>query len=72
VAKSDQFKALARSSPPLVAAKGDGAPSARTRTAIDDLKITLKENIDLGQVVRIEAAPGNVIDTYLHRRTAAA
>ncbi len=31
-------------------------------------KVALKENIELGRVVRIEAAPGNVVDTYLHRQ----
>ncbi|MCB0960771.1 MAG: translation elongation factor Ts, partial [Acidimicrobiales bacterium] len=36
--------------------------------AIDDLKVVLKENIELGEVVRFEAADGNVIDTYVHRQ----
>jgi translation elongation factor EF-Ts len=39
---------------------------AERATILDDLKITLKEKIELGEVVRIEAAPGNVIDSYLH------
>ena len=30
------------------------------------MRITLKEKIELGEVVRIEAAAGNVIDSYLH------
>ena len=33
---------------------------------LEDLKITLKEKIELGEVVRFEAAPGNVLDSYLH------
>jgi elongation factor Ts len=33
---------------------------------VDDLKVTLKENIELGDVVRFEAADGAVIDSYLH------
>jgi elongation factor Ts len=33
---------------------------------IDDMKITLKENISIGQVVRIEAPESGVIDSYLH------
>jgi elongation factor Ts len=33
---------------------------------LDDLKITLKEKIELGEVTRIEAAAGNVIDSYQH------
>jgi elongation factor Ts len=39
---------------------------AERSSILDDLKITLKEKIELGDVVRIEAAPGNVIDSYLH------
>ena len=33
---------------------------------LDDLKITLKENIELGRVVRLEAGDGEIIDSYLH------
>jgi elongation factor Ts len=65
VAKSDQFVALANELAELVAAKGTDAVAER-QDAIDDLKVTLKENIELGRVVRFEAAPGNVLDTYLH------
>ena len=36
--------------------------------AIDDMKVLLKENIDLGRVIQIAPAAGNVIDTYLHRQ----
>ena len=36
------------------------------RQNLDDLKITLKENIELGRVVRLEAGDGEVIDSYLH------
>jgi elongation factor Ts len=49
----------------LVAENGEDAAKEKGE-AIDDLKVTLKENIDLGQVVRFQAAPGNLIDTYLH------
>lgn len=67
VAKSDQFTALVDDLAGLVAAGGEGAVDQR-RDAIDDLKVTLKENIELGAVVRLEAADGNVLDTYLHRQ----
>jgi len=67
VAKSDQFTALVQEIAALVAASGDDAAGAKA-DAIDDLKVVLKENIELGQVIRIEAAPGHVIDTYLHRQ----
>ena len=51
--------------PQLVVAKGEAAVAERA-AILDDLKITLKEKIELGEVVRIEAAPGNVLDSYLH------
>jgi len=65
VAGSDAFKAEADALAALVAAKGEAAVAERA-SILDDLKITLKEKIELGEVVRIEAAPGNVIDSYLH------
>jgi elongation factor Ts len=65
VASSDQFKAEAAALAELVVAKGEAAVAERA-TILDDLKITLKEKIELGEVVRIEAAPGNTIDSYLH------
>ena len=65
VAGSDQFKAEAQAFAELVAAKGEAAVSERT-AILDDLKITLKEKIELGEVARIEAAAGNVIDSYQH------
>jgi elongation factor Ts len=65
VAASDQFKGEADTLATLVAAKGEAAVAERA-TILDDLKITLKEKIELGDVVRIEAAPGNVIDSYQH------
>jgi elongation factor Ts len=65
VASSDAFKSLADELAELVVAKGADAVGEK-QAVIDDLKITLKENIDLGQVVRIEAAAGNVVDSYLH------
>ena len=65
VAKSPQFVALADELAQLVADDGEDAVSAR-QDAIDDLKVTLKENIALGEVVRFSAAAGDVLDTYLH------
>ncbi len=44
-----------------------GAAAVAERAAIlEDLKITLKENIDLGDIVRFEAAAGNLLDSYVH------
>jgi elongation factor Ts len=65
VAGSDQFKSEAEALAELVAAEGVDATSSRSSN-LDDLKITLKENIDLGRVVRLEAGEGEVIDSYLH------
>jgi elongation factor Ts len=65
VAASDQFKGEADTLAGLVAAKGEAAVAERA-SVLDDLKITLKEKIELGEVVRIEAASGNVLDSYQH------
>jgi len=64
VAKSTGFTEVLRTIADAVLAEGE--PGDASHDAIDDLKVTLKENIELGTVVRIEAAPGNVLDTYLH------
>ena len=65
VASSDQFKAEANALVELVVAKGAEAVAEHT-AIIDDLKIVLKENISIGDVVRFEAADGNVLDSYVH------
>jgi elongation factor Ts len=65
VAGSDAFKDEAQALAELVAAGGEAAVAQRT-TNLEQLQITLKENIELGEVVRIEAAAGNVLDSYLH------
>ena len=65
VAKSEQFVALASSLADLVASKGEAAVDERTEE-IDNLKLTLKENISVGRVVRIEAPADGVVDSYLH------
>jgi elongation factor Ts len=65
VAASDAFKGEAGTLAALVAAKGTAAVAERS-DELDAMKVTLKENIELGDVVRIEAAAGNVLDSYLH------
>jgi elongation factor Ts len=67
VAASEQFKAEADTLAHLVAAKGEAAVSERS-AQLEDLKIVLKEKIELGEVVRIEAASGNTIDSYVHNQ----
>jgi elongation factor Ts len=65
VAKSPQFVEVANDLAALVAAKGEEAAAER-QDAIDDLRLSLKEHIELGRVVYFKAAPGNVLETYLH------
>ena len=65
VAKSEQFVAFAATLADLVATEGEAAIDAKA-DEIDTLKITLKENISVGRVVRIEAPEGGVVDSYLH------
>jgi elongation factor Ts len=65
VAGSDQFKSEADALAKIVAAEGVDATASRSSN-LDDLKITLKENIELGRVVRLEAGDGEIIDSYLH------
>ena len=65
VASSDQFKLEAQELAQLVAAKGPEALTDR-QGRLEDLKITLKEKIEVGRVVRLEAKPDEVIDSYLH------
>jgi elongation factor Ts len=65
VAGSDTFKNLVQELAELVAAKGEAGAAERAK-AVEDLKLTAKENIELGQVVRFEAPADHVIDSYLH------
>ena len=67
VAKADEFVALADELASLVAAKGEDA-TGEVDDEIDRLRATLKENISVGQVRRLVAEPGQVLDTYLHRQ----
>ncbi|MEY2417733.1 MAG: elongation factor Ts, partial [Actinomycetota bacterium] len=65
VAKSPDFVNLVNDLAQAVVDKGESA-TADMSDAIDDLRLTLKENIELGQVVRFEVPEGHVLDTYLH------
>lgn len=67
VAKSDGFLNVANDLAAAVLEGGEGAVDS-CKDAVDDLKVSLKENIEVGKVLRIEAAPGNVLDTYLHNQ----
>ena len=65
VAKSPEFTALLDDLAGLVLAKGTDAVGELTE-AVDALRISLKENIQVGEVHRFEAAPGSVLDAYVH------
>ena len=64
-AKSEGFLALVDELTNAVLSEGVSAVDGRT-SAIDDLRLSIKENIEVGRVDLIEAADGNVLDTYLH------
>jgi elongation factor Ts len=65
VAKSPQFIELVDQLLASALEQGEAGVDAH-KDAIDDLKVTLKENIELGRVVVVDAAEGHVLDTYLH------
>ena len=65
VASSDGFKAEADALAKAILEKGEAGVGDRA-TQIDDLKITLKEKIEVGETIRFEAAAGNILDSYTH------
>jgi elongation factor Ts len=65
VAKSAEFVEMVSTLAELVAGKGEGALDEQS-AELDQMKVTLKENISVGRVVRIEAPDGGVVDSYLH------
>ncbi len=64
-AKADDFTSLADRLVQQVLTEGEQAVDAH-QGAIEDLALAKKENVRLGKVVRIQAADGSVLDTYLH------
>jgi elongation factor Ts len=65
VAKSEAFLDVLDALVASVVA--DGSVDAH-KERVDDLKVTLKENIDVGRVVRVDVADGQIVDTYLHKQ----
>ena len=65
VAKSPDFVDLTNELAQLVADKGEEALQDKA-DAIDDLKVTLRENVALGRVVRFDVPDAHLLDTYLH------
>jgi elongation factor Ts len=64
-AKADDFVSLVHDIADLVVAKGVEAVAERAEE-LDQLKVSKRENIELGAVVRLEAVDGNILDSYLH------
>jgi len=67
VAKSEEFVSLADEIAARVCAEGEGA-TAQFQENIEVMLTTLKENISLGRVYRLEAGEGEVIETYSHQQ----
>jgi elongation factor Ts len=67
VAKSDRFVDLTQQLADSVADKGEAGVDDH-KDAVDDLKVTLKENIDVGRVVVLQVSDGQKLGTYLHRQ----
>jgi len=67
VAKSQEFVGLAEEMAASVASKGEEALDGLA-DEIDRLRTSLKENISVGRVVRLEAGEGEIADTYLHQQ----
>jgi elongation factor Ts len=67
VAKSPGFVVLTQDLADSVATRGEAAVGDH-KDAIDDLKVSLKENIALGRAIQVEVDEGEVVDTYLHRQ----
>lgn len=66
-AKNEGFTSLAQA---LAESVLDDGPAAVERHAaeIEDLRLVLKENIEVGTVEHLDAADGNVLDSYVHRQ----
>jgi elongation factor Ts len=65
VAKSPDFVALVQAMADAAAADGESAVDT-LKARLDELIISLKENIAIGRVERIDPAEGNGFDAYLH------
>jgi elongation factor Ts len=65
VASSDGFKAEADALVALVLEKGEASIAERA-AKLEDLKILLKEKIEIGDVVRLEGVAGCTIGSYSH------
>ncbi len=67
VAKAPEFVSLVDEIAARVAAEGTSVVDGFA-DEVDRLRTTLKENVSIGDVVRLEAGPGQVVDTYVHQQ----
>ena len=67
VAKAAEFVSMVDEIAARVAAEGIEAGESFS-DELDTMRTTLKENISVGEVVRLQAGEGEVIDTYLHQQ----
>jgi elongation factor Ts len=65
VAMSPEFTGVLQDLAELAASEGEAALVGRA-SEVEKLRMSLRENIELGRVVRFEAAKGAVVGTYLH------
>ncbi len=68
VAKSDEFVSLVDEIAARVCAEGTDAV-AQFSEQIEKMLTTLKENISIGRVYRLEASEDEVVDTYIHHQS---
>ncbi|MEE9417147.1 MAG: translation elongation factor Ts [Acidimicrobiales bacterium] len=65
-AKSDGFVSFVDKFANAVLVDGAEAATTALATEFEDLRLLLKENIEIGHAEVIEAADGNLLDTYIH------
>ena len=68
VAKSEEFVSLVDEIAARVVVDGEGA-TAEFQDRIETFLTTLKENISLGRVYRLEAGADEVVETYIHQQS---
>ena len=66
-AKSEQFQNFVNSLTADVLSQGATAVENHAQE-LDDLRLSVKENVEIGKVEVVEAADGNLIDTYVHKQ----
>ncbi|MEO9180829.1 MAG: translation elongation factor Ts [Acidimicrobiales bacterium] len=67
VAKSDEFVSMVDEIAAKVCAEGTDAV-AQFNEQVEKMLTTLKENISIGRVYRLEAGDDEVVDTYIHHQ----